>query len=138
MSHKNNLVQLVTELREKPFEWGVLDCTLFPLYCLDEQTGGSAATPLLNQWESLESAVAYSEKNSITLESYLRENGCVDITKNFQQTGDFLMLDTKTVEGHSWLSAAVCLGRYSAVCTEKGVEMTRTADLNIVKVLGIR
>lgn len=132
------VLEYVKSVQGSAFAWGKLDCTLFPARCFDVLTGADKSAPHINQWSDLATAVKYSKRYGLTLETWLIDNGCQVIPPNYQQTADFLMIDTVTVKGHTWLSAAVCLGMQSALCTENGVEIIPTHTLQPTVILGLR
>lgn len=136
--NRQELLLYIKSVLDNQFIWGELDCTLFPAKCLDILVGKNLSKKHFGQWKDIKSAVRYSKENNLTLESWLIDNGCIEIEPNFQQTGDFLMIDTETINGQDWLSAAVCLGTCSAVCTENKIERVETKDINYKKILGVR
>lgn len=135
---RNDIMAYVNSVVGSPFVWGELDCTLFPAKCLDILQGTKNSQLHTTKWRGIKSAVRYAAKNNVTLDSWLAANGCIEIQRNYQQTGDFLMMDTVTIKGHQWLSAAVYLGLSSAVCTENGIEIVKTSDVDTHKIVGIR
>ena len=138
IQRREAVVSYVNTVVGRPFVWGEMDCTLFPGFCLDALLGGDESREFVGRWSNIAEAVRYSDSNNLTLENWLIRRGCQTIKKNFQQVGDFLMLETITIGDEPWLSAAVCLGDNSAVCTENGIEVFSTASLSFDYILGIR
>ena len=136
--NRSALIKYVNSVVGDRFVWGVLDCTLFPSYCLDALLGLDEAEGHAGKWRDVRTAFKYSKKNKLTLESWLIGHGCKSVAPNFQQTGDFLMIETINSESLPWLSAGVCLGRHTAICTENGIELFMTSTVKYSYILGVR
>lgn len=137
-TNKREVFNYVKSVANKPFVWGVLDCTLFSAFALDKLLGQDRAQEHAGQWSNAEEAIAYSVANDLTLESWFTDNGCEEIPVNYQQTGDLMLINTLEFDGEPWVSAGVCLGVNTAVCTANGVEMFKTRELDFFKIVGVR
>ncbi|MEM8499885.1 MAG: hypothetical protein AAF542_17815 [Pseudomonadota bacterium] len=133
---RESLITFCNSAAGHAFEWGRMDCTLFPAYCLDILRGTNSAAEHAGCWHDQLSAESYSDQNQLTLEDWLLDHGCEPIQASYRQTGDFLMIPIDEPEG--WISAAVYLGRRSAVCLREGVRVIPSRAIKPIAVLGLR
>lgn len=136
--NRNALIAYVSRVVGQPFEWGKLDCTLFPAFCLGALLDDDSALSHVGRWHDFRSAAKYSELHGLTLERWLRDRGCVDVAEGYMQEGDFLLVETLPVGGKPWINAGVFVGGRVAVCTENGVGLFDRCDVEYYAVIGVR
>lgn len=137
--NRSAVVSYISTVIGHPFQWGSLDCTLFPALCLDVLLGNNEAQAHVGKWDGLKSAIQYSAENELTLEGWLRARGCDDIPDGYVQVGDFLLITTLPIQGQMWVSAGVVVGGRVAVCTADGVQLFARSDIQSdVAAIGVR
>lgn len=90
LSWRNNLIEEASSLVGKPFSWGETDCATVIRLCVNSAYDGEVF-PKIPEIDSLETAQQVS-KDYGTPEKILRDIGCSEVTINFVQCGDIVIL----------------------------------------------
>lgn len=91
------------------FEYGHTDCPMVCLFMHDAMTGKSEADAHRGQWSDRATGMKYVKRTGNSLEAVLRRLGGQDVTKGFQQVGDFIL----TIGPDGWVRGHVCLGAHT-------------------------
>ncbi|MDN3515374.1 MAG: hypothetical protein NG747_13380 [Candidatus Brocadia sp.] len=116
MDKRIKLIQWAEQQLGKPFEWGKADCTTVTLEGMKLYYGKEI--PINIGWGSLKDALrAYKKYGSPP--DILRKHGFIEITRNFEQTGDIFLW-----HGHGyWLLGVIISGSVLVADEGKAIEM---------------
>lgn len=116
-----------------PFQFGVNDCPLFTLGCIDIMLDTDYRKDFLGKWTDQKSAWKYSKKHGDIYEHLLRW-GFERENIQFIQTGDIIIMEQSLAHAKKWRSVAVCLGSKIAIVTEEyGVIPVGLGDVPNIK-----
>lgn len=126
---------------KKPFAWGVTDCNTIAARFLDliqdskfkiqdskqgvgaqgivPEVAGYYESQILGKYNDMRSAIVFQKKFGHTPDEILKEAGAIEATPGFENTGDFLLVDTE-----HWQCCHIYLcGKVLSAGPEKGVAM---------------
>lgn len=124
--HKYNIANM-----KQPFSWGIRDCTIYTISCIEVMIGREVVKPKFtytNEEEAKEFAKTWSLERGM-----VEQLGAFYIQPNFQRIGDIIIVSEKGFE-----CSHVCLGRKSISCFPGlGVRLFHTGifDLDSAKIL---
>ena len=108
----------------QPFEWGRRDCNTFIAQCNDILTGNKTAQKIINQYDSLKSAIRF-QRQFLSAGQYLYQQGWrkIDPASSPLRDGDVLVCDGQHFSrAHIFLGGAVwSVHEHAGVCAV-GVE----------------
>jgi len=109
----------------QPFIWGERDCGSLCFEAFDVLTEGHLAQEYRGKYDGEFSCIRFCKKNDVTICSILELAGCVPVARNFQQRGDFLLVDTG-----DWIRGHVCLGEKSiSAHPDHGTQLLDTTEI---------
>jgi len=131
---EKEIIQFADAELKKPFAWGITDCNTIAARFLDliqnskqdagaqgivPETPGFYENQILGKYNDMRSAILFQKRFGRTAEDVLIEAGAVPGAPGFEQTGDFILVDTER-----WQCCHIYLcGKVLSSGPEKGVAM---------------
>lgn len=100
-----------------PFKFGVNDCPLFTLGCMDVMHDTDRRKEFIGLWHDQKSAWKWAKKHG-DIYDHLLKWGYKRVDIQFIQTGDIVIMEQNLAHAKKWRSVAVCLGSKVAIVTE--------------------
>jgi hypothetical protein len=138
---EKEIIQFADAELKKPFAWGITDCNTIAARFLDliqnskfkiqnskqdagaqgivPETQGYYESQILGKYNDMRSAIEFQKQFGRTAEDVLIEAGAVPGAPGFEQTGDFILVDTER-----WQCCHIYLcGKVLSSGPERGVAM---------------